>query len=816
MGILTMKVLYTALLLVAVQPICALADLSRTVNFNIAPQALQEALIQYATQSRVQVTGPAEIIAGKSSAGVVGSLPANNALSRLLEGTELTFDIIDDNTVTIRDAKSTAGVSASASMRVVQIEPEHAAPSKSSPNIDKDKNEPESSPARHLDEIVVTAQKREERLLEVPLAITAVTGDEIARRGVSTLHDLQYSVPGLSMVEQGPGMQRIQLRGISNSNGLPTVGLYLDEMPITLEDATSNANPRLIDMKRIEVLRGPQGTLYGEGSMGGTIRYLTADPDLARTGANVEAQVGSVNDGGTAWKVNGVVNLPVVQDRVGARLVAGYEDTGGWLDSTIARKPDVNAAKTLTLRGKLLAKITERLEATLMVQHQEQTEDYQNFGKNRQTASLVPTRNSPTYDLANFVLRWDLGAASLVNSFGYQHVDLDNATDYSATFVPILPLFGIPAGSVTSVSLNGTGFARVYSDEIRLASKSDGPIGWTVGLYGRDIYRDGTSASSTAPGSVPFTLFTVSAIQKSKVWAAFGEADWNLTEKLLVTGGLRYFHERRDFDGASIVFGNRSPQVSGADFSSVNPRVNVSYKFSPAAIVYASAAKGFRSGGFNSAATNGPPSYEPEKLWTYEVGTKQEWLDRRVSFDAAVYYNDWKGVQTSVVPVGTTLGYVANSGKVNGWGTDASLTARPADGLTMSATYSRNNMEFKSTSAEHLPGDPVDYAVRQSWSGSIDYRRPLFVEVQGFARLDYQHAGKASIINRAAAVNTPIDARDLLNAQLGLDFGRYQVALFGTNLTDNETPIFPGPLGIFREDLESTPRTVGVNFKAQF
>jgi iron complex outermembrane receptor protein len=673
----------------------------------------------------------------------------------------------------------------------------------------------QTAPAEQGD-IIVTAQKREQRLLDVPMAITAITGAEIARRAASSLADMQYSVPGLTIIEQGPGMQRVEIRGISNSNGLPTVGIYFDEMPITLDDASSNANPRLIDLKQIEVLRGPQGTLYGEGSMGGTIRYLTADPDLKRAGANFEAQVGSVKDGGTAWKVNGVVNLPVIQDRIGVRLVAGYEDSGGWIDSTITHKSDVNAAKTFTLRGKLLAKLSERLEATVMVQHQKQTEDYQNFAINRQTASLVPTRNSPTYDLVNFILRWDLGGASLINSFGYQHVNLNNATDYSATFVPILPFFGIPAGSVTSVSLNGTGFARVYSDEIRLASKPGGPIHWTVGLYGRDLYRDGTSASVTAPGSVPFTLFTVSAIQKSKAWAAFGEVDWNLTDKLLVTGGLRYFHEQRDFDGFSAVFGTRSPQVNAADFHSLNPRINVSYKFSPTAIVYASAAKGFRSGGFNSAATTSPPTYNPEKLWTYELGTKHELFDRRLSFEAAVYYQDWQGVQTSVVPVGTTLGYIANSGKVTGWGADVSLYARPATGLTMSATYGWNNLEYKSTSAEHLPGDSVDYAVHQSWSGSIDYRRPLFGEVQGFARLDYQHGGKASIVNRSAAVNTAIGKRDLLNAQLGLDFGRYQVALFATNLTDNKTPIFPGPLGVFKENLEPTPRIIGVNVKAKF
>jgi iron complex outermembrane receptor protein len=667
-----------------------------------------------------------------------------------------------------------------------------------------------------LEEIVVTAQKREERLLDVPLAITAFTGVDLERRNASSLQDLQYSVPGLSLIETGPGQQRIQIRGISNLNGLPTVGQYLDEMPISIDDQTQNAGPRLIDMKQVEVLRGPQGTLYGEGSMGGTIRFLTADPNLQSFGGNLEAQAGSVADGGTAWKLTGVVNLPLVEDRVGLRLVAGYEDTGGWIDNTVTGRKDVNKAEITTVRGKLLAKLTDNLEASLLVLHQEQTQDAQNYGEDRKTAARVGTRNNPEYDLVNAIVRLDLGGASLVNSFGYQNARNDTATDYSAVFVPILPFFGFPVGFITSVGLGSTSDIKVYSNELRLASKPGGVIDWSVGLYGRKLDRDGTSETFTAPGTAPFTLLKVSAIQKSKAWAAFGEVTWHANEDLEVTGGLRYFHEERTFSGVSTSFGFSSPQTNSGDFSTVNPRLNIAYKLSPTAMVYASAAKGFRSGGFNSAATNGPPTYDPDNLWTYEVGTKHSWFDRRVTFEAAAYYNDWKDVQSSVVPIGASLGYIANGGKVQGFGADVQVTARPAPGLTLSATYGWNNLEYKSASAEHAPGDPVDYAVQESWSGSVDYRRPVFGDVQGFARLDYQHAGPSSSINRKAGVNVTFDARDLLNAQLGLDFGRYEVALFVTNLADDDTPIVPGGIGILSENLEQTPRIVGVNFRARF
>lgn len=667
-----------------------------------------------------------------------------------------------------------------------------------------------------LEEIIVTAQKRMERLVDVPMAITAVTGAEIGRRGASSLQDLQYSVPGLSLVEAGPGQERLQMRGVSATNGLPTVGQYLDEMPISTDDNTQSLGLRLIDMERIEVLRGPQGTLYGEGSMGGTIRYLTANPNLSEFSGSVEAQAGTVKDGNTARRVNGVVNLPVVNERVGIRVAAGYENTGGWIDSAATGDSNVNAAKIFTIRGKLLAQITDNLQATLMVLHQDQKQDYQNYGRNRQTSSPLATFNNPDYDLLNAVVRWDLGWASLLNSFGYQNAKNSTMTDLSSVYVPLMPLFGFPRGFITSVGLGSTSDIDIYTDELRLASAPGGVLEWTVGLYGRQLDRTGVSKTVTAPGTASFDLISATAASKSKAGAVFGELAWNATEALTMTGGLRYFHEERDLTAISASFGTPATNNNSGDFSSVNPRVNVSYKYSQEGLVYASAAKGFRSGGFNSAATGGPQNYDPEDLWTYEVGARHQMLDQRLTFDAAVYYNDWTGVQSSFFPVGAAIGYITNGGKVQGWGVDASVTARPVNGLTLNATYGWNNLAYKTASAEHAVGDGVDYAVQESWSGYIDYRRHVFQGTNGFARLDYQHAGRSSIINRGSNVNVAIGDRDLLNARIGLDFGDFELSLFADNLTDVQTPIVPGPYGVILENIEPTPRIIGVNFKAGF
>jgi outer membrane receptor protein involved in Fe transport len=523
-----------------------------------------------------------------------------------------------------------------------------------------------------------------------------------------------------------------------------------------------------------------------------------------------------VTDGDTAWRVNGVVNVPVVKDRVGLRVVGGYENTGGWIDNLVTGQKDVNAAKIFTIRGKLVADITDKVQASVLYLHQDQTQDYQVYGKDRQTSSRVAELNNPNYDLVNAVVRWDLGWGSLLNSFGYQNAKNETMTDLSSVYVPLLPLLGFPRGFITSVGLGSTSNIDVYSDELRLASTPGGVLNWTIGLYGRRLDRDGVSKTITAPGTAPFDLISAMSTSKSKAWAAFGELEWNATDHLSVTGGLRYFDETRKLESVSASFGLPATNNNNGDFSSVNPRVNVSYKLSPDGLVYVSAAKGFRSGGFNSAATKGPLTYDPEKLWTYELGTKHQFLDHRLTFEGAVYYNDWSDVQSSFFPVGAAIGYITNGGKVDGKGVDASLTARPIDSLTLNATYGWNDLSYKTASAEHAIGDAVDYAVQESWSGFIDYRRPVFGSAKGFARLDYQHAGHSSIINRGAGVNVAIGSRNLLNARVGVDLGKYEVAVFGTNLTDVSTPIIPGPYGLIRQDVEPTPRIVGVNFNVKF
>src|SRR5690606_35415282 len=242
-----------------------------------------------------------------------------------------------------------------------------------------------------------------------------------------------------------------------------------------------------------------------------------------------------------------------------------------------------------------------------------------------------------------------------------------------------------------------------------------------------------------------------------------------------------------------------------------------SYEFTPDSMVYANVAKGFRSGGFNQTSAGGgiievPPSYEPDKIWTYELGTKHQLFGSRLILDASVYRSEWSDVQSNNFAPGGIVTIVNNSGHVSGWGVDLAVTARPMQGLTLTGTYGWNNLKFDEATADKAVGDPVDAAVRNSWSAALDYRPQLSDDVTGIFRIEYQHAGKGQFTQR----NLPVPVierprRELVNLRIGVATGPVEVALFANNLLDEDAPIIVGPFSLCSEDVEQRPRVIGIS-----
>jgi iron complex outermembrane receptor protein len=356
---------------------------------------------------------------------------------------------------------------------------------------------------------------------------------------------------------------------------------------------------------------------------------------------------------------------------------------------------------------------------------------------------------------------------------------------------------------------------------VRLSSERSGRFGWTVGMSYREVQLDMLATSQTAPNPAPFTILATTQDVVPKTLTAYGEANYAITPKLKLTAGMRYFREKLHQDTMTTSFGVDSNDVNSGSFHTLNPHVNLSYEATRDSLVYANVAKGFRGGGFNLTSSGGansqvPPTYRPDNIWSYELGTKQQLLQNRAFLDASIYRSVWSDVQSYSFAPGNPVVIVSNSGHVQGWGADIALSVRPVKGLTLSGTFSWNNLAFDQATGDKLPGDPVDGAVRRTFSASVDYRHALTDGATGFVRVDYQRAGPAQMTLRNFGQIIQRPGRDLLSLRLGADIGKYQVALYANNLSNENAPNIIGPFGVFAENLEQRPRTIGVSASAEF
>lgn len=662
-----------------------------------------------------------------------------------------------------------------------------------------------SGPSDRLESVVVTATKRNERITDVPLAVTAIGAAEIRDRGAVDIRDLQYSVPGLNIQEQTPGANRIQLRGLNAGagTGLPIVGTYVDEMGITIDQQQRDAPFPLVDLARIEVLRGPQGTLYGEGSLAGTLRYITRNPSLSRSDGFAEGTIYQMDGGGIGHRLSGAVGVPLAEGTAGLRLVAGVDKVAGWIDYPQIGVQDGNQARRAFVRPKLLLRPNEALTVSLLYQHYDLEADSDNYARAgepglRQRRELFPARDRS--DLANAVIQYDFGAATLTSSTGY--------LKRSLLFNP----------SLAGGAVRGVFDSRYtqWNQELRLASNGEGSLQYTAGVWFRDYQSDIDRTSVPA----------VAALRRvgddpvdSRSSAVFGEATWKLSPRVEVTAGGRYYNDERSF-------GSTIPAVTTttAKFNAFSPRLSARYEWSRDHSTYATVSKGFRSGGFNG---NGS-TYGPETLWNLEIGSKAILLGGSLFVDAAAYYADYldRQAQTSIeISPGVFQALTRNVGKASGPGVEAAVTARLVAGLELAATVGWNDIKAKNSNVEVLAGEPFDGVSRLTSSLALSQRVAFGSGLTGLWRIDYQHADPFTFRLRQAApsgtITTLQDFRsgpqDFINIRAGIEGTSWSLTLDVRNLLDKQPLLFPiAPLGTSREGTHASPRSVGVTLRTTF
>jgi len=762
------------------------AAFGQTREFNIPGGELKVALDVYARQSGVQLIYRVEDVSGVKSKGASGSLSNEEALARVLEGTGFSSH---------RDSSGAIAVVRAASKPA--------------------ETRPSSAETKEL--IMVTAQKRDERAFDVPISIVALSADELQKRKINSLDDLSSAVPGLAILSAGD-QRRIMLRGISNLVGNSSlIGLYLDEASVT-SSPYNQLDLRTYDLERVEVLRGPQGTLYGEGSVGGTIRFITKYPQLDRFAMKTDVAALFTQSGAPGQRIESVINVPLIDNELGLRIAGTFDHQGGWINQPAAGRTNVNDQNLVNVRVKGLWKPTSQFtaSATAVVHRNDaglsRGEDA--TGNYTQTFNLTTTPSlKDKYEIYNLMLTYDFSDIRVLSTTSYIHQD-----KRIANFAYRLPLRAPPAPRFDLYEPLIAAGTNSRSEELRLTSIGSGPWQWTVGGFYRDFQFDNGVpiiffGLPGPPGTALPRPFPGSTSSLSKSWAVFGDTSYKLTDRFTLGAGLRNFEDKQQFTNTAAV------RQTGT-FHALNPRAYAQYEVTDRINIYASAAKGFRSGGFNNL---NQPTYGPESVWTYELGTKMSLLPGgHLYAEAAVFYSDYTNYQIVGIlpPPAAPLSITSNAGNAKIKGIEWALTWRPADqwNLNFSGNYLNSKFyEINVTRSAYTVGDPLDLIPKYMYTVSAQ-RDFQWNGRTGFVRLDYNKQGRmtyGALRSIGPWYYSKSDVIDMLNFNMNLRWSdSLSLGVFAQNLLNDRG--FNTPQSVDDLATRSRPRTFGIGFNVAF
>jgi iron complex outermembrane receptor protein len=654
-------------------------------------------------------------------------------------------------------------------------------------------------------DIIVTATKRATTIQDVPFSINAQTQADIQRSGAVTLEDLSRNVAGLTIQNLGPGQSQVSVRGVSAGQVVrdqpgvkEQVGVYLDESVISLSLFTPDLD--LFDLNRVETLRGPQGTLFGSGSVGGTIRYITNQPTTEKVEGLVEGNVNYLDGGTFGGSLKGAINLPV-SEMLAVRAVGYWTKYGGFVDAIReggAIQENVNGGERYGGRLSVLFQPTDTITITPRLVYQKVTADgfnrqdvYNlfanpftttrpkvNFRERQQFLLINESFRDETF-LADLTASIDIGAVSLTSVTSYIDREILASRDASSLSGSVSVDLGFPAAAVALPSnLRDSTDLKTFTQEIRLASNGSGPFQWLIGGFysdieriyaqrlptpGYDAFTDATLGAGTSaavangfPANSPYNADIPFDIEQK---AVFGELSYDFGRLTLTAGGRYYdFEESRRFVSGGL-FANGDNRQDTTKSDGFTPRFLASFEASENVTVNAQASKGFRLGGVNDPLNlplcsaqdrdifGGYQSYEDETLWNYELGVKASFAG--VTFNAAGFYNDIKNLQVTLDAGSCSSRVVFNVPKAHSAGVEFELTARPAEGFSIGLNGTLVDSEFDSTVRDGTgavlggiaEGNRLPTVPRFQISANTAYEFPVRDGWKGFVTASVQHVG---------------------------------------------------------------------------
>jgi iron complex outermembrane recepter protein len=804
------------------------AQTPRGLTDDIAPQPLAEALAAFASQTGLQLVYLSEIDAGQKSKGAPAGLAPSVALTRLLAGTGLQFEFLNSRSVRIFSPSD-------------RPRPPVRAPPRAEYGAD-------ALPST-LDQVIVTATKREEVASEVPISMSVWTQEALEASGVKDLTELAALTPGMYFSMNtglGPGHQSsLEVRGITRTSIQATTGIYLDDTPIHERAGDGNFGeilPVTFDLERVEVLRGPQGTLGGDAALGGAVHFITNKPSLTDWSGLARSEVATTDHGAPSYEVGGAIGGPLVPDEIGFRISAWSRQDGGYVDRVdpftgATVEADANYSRYKSIRGALLIAAADDLRISPAFTYQSRdlndspvfysalSDPNAGLFKN---GDLLQQPYTDEYYLASVKITADLKGADLTAVTAYSR-------RHAFTVVDASPL---PETYANLVRFDLSIVERALSQEIRLASSdAKARFSWVAGAWLARSMDDPPPSTATFGEPSQTTGFFDSG--RTTQVDGFGEVNLRTINGLTGTVGVRVAHARYVGETA---FGSPTnlppPSVYSGGETAVLPRFVLSRASERYGFIYLTIAKGYQLGGVNLLIPPCPatstPTYGPDWVWNYELGTKEPLLDGRVQLEASLFHMNWRNIQQNLSTCG---GEITNAGTAASNGFDLSVRAAITDRVRLAAALEYADARYTATvhfadgTAVH-EGDVVGNLpnVAAPWSGNISADVDVFRTTQLTVSVHAEDVVRSHNTG-PFALNAPVGAlgggglradpaTNLLNARIRFLWARYEVAAFINNVLNSLPVLTAAPDGVQGSSnafaVTFQPRTIGLNGTVRF
>lgn len=773
------------------------------LRVSIPPKSYADALIELGIQANVSIVGTSACGRG-GPAELRGRYTLQEALERLLDGAPCQFRIVDPRTV-----------------RITPPAPSAAPPARS----------PADQPML-VSELVVTAAKRPTSLDLLPAGVSAVSRDQIVVTGAADVGQTVGQVAGVLTTNLGPGRDKLLIRALSDGTftgrARSTVSTYLDEAPLNYN--APDPDLRLVDIERIEVIRGPQGALYGSGALSGVYRIVTRKPDLDAPAAGLGATLAFTEGGEPSREIEGYLNLPLLAGEAALRVTAYHDYRGGYLDDVPPGQKNVDS--TVRKGGRLALRMRLgddwTLDALAATQHL-RTKDAQYVIPAMGAGRGGRIREGHDNDFAHgaVTIAGEAGPVSIASSSAYVHHTFTSQYDASPQNAANMPgsIFGASPGDTVAYVENTR--VNMLVEDLVVRSRGGGRFRWLAGAYGAlTLERSPSSAEILRPRGAPIAAYRESRKDRLSELALYGEGDYAFAPDWILTVGGRLFGSWVRTSADVRVLAPIGSRVVAYErmFQGFSPKIAVRRELGDGGMVYALVSEGYRPGGFNTAGLlplrDVRANFAADRLRNYEIGAKLRFFDGRMAVRSAAYFDDWRKIQTDQYrPTG--LSYTANvadaeiigiEGEI-GYDWDFGLSLQ-LNALLAATRVTNKNPDFAARVADELPGVPET-------SGGVVaiYQRPIAGDF--VMRL----VGEASYVGRSplsfdATINRPMGGyvRARLTAELATD--AWSAALFVSNPAndDSDTFAYGNPFSFrgVRQVTPQRPRTIGVRLAANF